>query len=454
MSEKWTEIDQERIYGRLRAMGLHARRMQGDRCVLASLRIDETLPFRSLEGSFEVREIVFSCVDRDRIKCLHPSPFFMLPLLRIADCRDAASIEARIRLGWQTYMTELRSAANWFDKLGAPIETTNRGTLLTLDIAGEGRPNPAHVRQPGHVILPGRGRLSGIVLEDAGDRRFGVAPEIDTAIDLEIAIANRCEELGQRTAERGEQQRRLALQERRHPARLESRRMRRRICLVGPRIAHERSCIDSRRLREYEVDIATTPAEALQIFSRRTPELVIADLNLGRSEGIELIPALRTLVGIEDIPVVLVDSHYRKARLEAIRRAGAVGYLSYPLDVSRIARPLQAALDTPRRRRFTRYPRKLSVTLDGAEESCTTSFVGRGGLLLRTPNGLEPNSLHTFELSLHEIGATIEAEAEALYTVPMVDCLGVGARFRAFTANDESTLIHYIQAIQRSPASP
>jgi len=59
-------------------------------------------------------------------------------------------------------------------------------------------------------------------------------------------------------------------------------------------------------------------------------DLVLAESHLGRFEGVELIPELRTSPGVEEIPVVIVDGELRPERREAARRAGAAGYLVLP----------------------------------------------------------------------------------------------------------------------------
>ena len=61
----------------------------------------------------------------------------------------------------------------------------------------------------------------------------------------------------------------------------------------------------------YEVECAPTARKAIAAFQSTSPELVISDFELGRYEGLELIPSLRMATGIEEIPVVVVDDRPR-----------------------------------------------------------------------------------------------------------------------------------------------
>jgi len=92
-----------------------------------------------------------------------------------------------------------------------------------------------------------------------------------------------------------------------------------------------------------------------------SPELIFVDVSLGRSEGIDLIPSLRNVVGIEEIPVILVDEKRNTSRRGAAQRAGAIGYLTDPIDVSRIASQIEKTITQPKRRRFTRYAQQSAV---------------------------------------------------------------------------------------------
>ena len=434
-------------------MGIDARVMEGGRCVLASLAIDDPA-LESLDGPIEATEIVFATVGRDKIKCLRPRALFTLPLLNVLHCKSAKSMENQIRRAWTTYLIELRSAHNWLEDLGVEASIDREHHLLDFTMAGEDEAIHVKAREPNCVILPSQGPLSGITLQQPDDRQFKVDPATHGAVDLEIAISTRFAELQRMDARLKDESRRRAISGHQRNQRHSGSEPRNpRLLLVGPRLAEERSCIDSLRLRNYEIDIATTHHEALELFSRKSPELVLADVNIGRSEGIELIPALRGLVGIEEIPVVLVDGNPRSARRLAAQRAGAAGYLGYPLDISRIAKRLEQMVNQPRRRRFTRFAQQLSIDIPDLSQRCTSILLGRGGIFFRTEDDLEPETIHACNISLHPIGESLQVEAEVLYNVPITNGSGVGTRFHHFANSNESKLIEFLESLQESPAT-
>jgi DNA-binding NtrC family response regulator len=94
-------------------------------------------------------------------------------------------------------------------------------------------------------------------------------------------------------------------------------------------------------LRNYEVATARTLSEAIHDYGPMSPRLIFVDVSLGRPQGIDLIPSLRNVVGIEEIPVILVDEPRNVSRRGAAQRGGAIDYLSYPIDVPRIASQIE-----------------------------------------------------------------------------------------------------------------
>ena len=75
------------------------------------------------------------------------------------------------------------------------------------------------------------------------------------------------------------------------------------------------------------------PAEAVQLFRRHRPDLVLLDLHMPTTSGIELMAQLRGLVDEEDfVPMVVLTADGEAAvRTEALR-AGADDFLTKPLD--------------------------------------------------------------------------------------------------------------------------
>jgi two-component system chemotaxis response regulator CheY len=448
VSELVDESDQGRVMRRLEAMGVRARLMAGGRCVLASMQ-SSGKPLETLNGSLPFNEFVFSTVGNDKIKCLRPQALFVLPLIPVANCTTAAQLETRIRTTWTAYVKELRSAEDWLRNLGADVSAASTGEILSVSIAGARRSIKVQVNQPRKVILPSSGPLSRISLMRAEDRTLEIDPCIDSAVDLELIVGSRLEELAKLDKRLKEEERRRGMW---NPAAVtataeSTTEQPLRILLVGPKLANEHSCIDSLRLRNYEVLIARNLNEAVGIYNHISPELVLADVNLGRSDGIELIASLRKVVGIEEIPVVLVDGHRREALRTAAKQAGALGYLTYPIEITKISSRLEEIIRRPKRRRFTRYLQRTAVTIHGSNLPATTVAIGRGGMMIRTDSQFSINSIQSCNLSLSTLGKNLDFDAEVLYQRNDSGQHEVGLRFQAMSAQNEENLINYLHCL-------
>ena len=445
---------QEIVRRRLMGMGLDAQPLPGGRALVATLALSPD-PFETPAGGpRRFASVTFATVGDDRIKCLKPTALFHLPFIRIVDCASTAEIETRIRGAWQVRIEALRRGVRWLEKLGAEVEASEDGPVLAFPLGVEDRHSRGRLIESGRIILPGRGPLSGVSLRRAEDRVFPANPSWASALDLELALTTRLEELARLEArlqreERLVQKRELAAPPatpRQRPAR---------ILVVGPRLAGDRSLLESLRLRAYELVAVRTAQEALKAFETTSPELVLAETHLGRLEGIELIPSLRGIPGIEEVPVVLVDDRLRPERREASRRAGAAGYLVGPIEVAKIAAGIASLVRQPKRRRFKRYPERLSVRNARGEASFLTGDVGRGGMFLWTDRELPLESLERYSITLPVIGESLGVEAEVMHrcSVPGSGRRGAGLRFHGFDADGEARWIRYLRSLEHAPTA-
>lgn len=448
------EATQETVIRRLTGMGLDVEPMPGGRCVLARMRLQRNL-FETTTHPIRIEEVTLASIGTDGAKCVAPRALFQLPIMRIRDCRDATAIEARIHLTWQRHISQLEDVERWLLSIGKGSLTEEDRSVVGFSLEGEADDVRARMIDPHRVILPARGPLSGIAIRRADDRILAVDRSVESGVELEIQIHNRLEELARLDSRLAQQNRREALDEEAAVGLSPESERRPTVLVVGPRATRERTCIESLRLRGYRVETAPGEREAIATFDRCSPELVLADVGLGRSEGIDLIQSLRQVPGIEEVPVILIDDRKRDDRREAARRMGAAGYLVYPIDVARIAERLSKIVQSPRRRRFTRYPRRLPVQIPGRSEPLLTDSIGRGGMFLATEDELPTDFLPGCQLGLPEIGTHLQVEAEVLYRAHAGSQArpGVGVRFHAFPNEDEPVLIEYLRSFHpRVPA--
>ena len=95
------------------------------------------------------------------------------------------------------------------------------------------------------------------------------------------------------------------------------------------------------RVREYEVHVAATGAEALKVASRYPPDLVILDLSLPDLDGVEVIQGLR---GWTNAPVIVLSGRADSTdKVEALD-AGADDYITKPFGVEELLARMRAAV--------------------------------------------------------------------------------------------------------------
>jgi two-component system, OmpR family, KDP operon response regulator KdpE len=95
------------------------------------------------------------------------------------------------------------------------------------------------------------------------------------------------------------------------------------------------------RVREYEVHVASTGAEALEVAGRYPPDLVILDLGLPDLDGVEVIEGLR---GWTKAPIIVLSGRADSVdKVEALD-AGADDYITKPFGVEELLARMRAAV--------------------------------------------------------------------------------------------------------------
>ncbi len=95
------------------------------------------------------------------------------------------------------------------------------------------------------------------------------------------------------------------------------------------------------RVRDYDVHVAATGAEALEVASRYPPDLVILDLGLPDLDGVEVIQGLR---GWTKAPIIVLSGRADSIdKVEALD-AGADDYITKPFGVEELLARMRAAV--------------------------------------------------------------------------------------------------------------
>jgi two-component system cell cycle response regulator DivK len=82
----------------------------------------------------------------------------------------------------------------------------------------------------------------------------------------------------------------------------------------------------------YEVWSAADLKSSYEIFSKRVPDAVLLDINLGKDDGLDLLAWMRQKPETRKIPVIAVTAHALVAEQERILEAGCGACLAKPID--------------------------------------------------------------------------------------------------------------------------
>jgi len=190
---------------------------------------------------------------------------------------------------------------------------------------------------------------------------------------------------------------------------------------------------------------------ALRMFDERRPDLVVLDINLGASSGLEVLKDLRRRSQLPVIMLTALDSEEDKVRgLES----GADDYLTKPFSHRELIARIRAQLrrsgqEWPVRRAPETHLQVGSITLDLAEHSVTKSgqpvsltvtefrllhclmsnagtVVSTGTLLKQVWGYNDPGGSDVVRVTVHRLRRKLEqdpARPQLLHTIP-----GVGVR--------------------------
>ena len=94
----------------------------------------------------------------------------------------------------------------------------------------------------------------------------------------------------------------------------------------------------------YEVWSAADLKASYEVFSKRIPDAVLLDINLGKDDGLDLLVWMRQKPETGEIPVIAVTAHALVAEQERILKAGCKACLSKPIDFIRLREELDRLL--------------------------------------------------------------------------------------------------------------
>ena len=95
------------------------------------------------------------------------------------------------------------------------------------------------------------------------------------------------------------------------------------------------------RARGYDVDLAQTGEEGLELAAHHHPDVVVLDLGLPGIDGVEVIQGLR---GWSQVPVIVLSVREAESDKVAALDAGADDFVTKPFGMDELLARLRAAL--------------------------------------------------------------------------------------------------------------
>jgi len=114
-----------------------------------------------------------------------------------------------------------------------------------------------------------------------------------------------------------------------------------RVLVVDDEAPIQRALSVNLRARGYEVDLAGTGEQALQLAASHHPDVVILDLGLPGIDGIEVIHGLR---GWTNVPIIVLSARGAEHDKVTALDAGADDYVSKPFGMDELLARLRAAV--------------------------------------------------------------------------------------------------------------
>jgi CheY-like chemotaxis protein len=102
--------------------------------------------------------------------------------------------------------------------------------------------------------------------------------------------------------------------------------------------------------RGYQIRVAASAREALEVLETFHPRLILMDLQLPGMDGLSLTRQLKAAPATRDITIVALTAYAMKGDAERAREAGCDGYITKPIDTRTLPATLAGYLEQSRQR--------------------------------------------------------------------------------------------------------
>jgi CheY-like chemotaxis protein len=86
----------------------------------------------------------------------------------------------------------------------------------------------------------------------------------------------------------------------------------------------------------YRVVQACNGAEAIEVAQAEFPDLILMDLSMPKLDGFAAIHRIRRLLGLRDVPVIILSAHTAREIQNDARAAGCCEFMTKPVDLAKL----------------------------------------------------------------------------------------------------------------------
>lgn len=168
------------------------------------------------------------------------------------------------------------------------------------------------------------------------------------------------------------------------------------VLVVDDEAPIQRALSANLKVRDYDVLLASTGEQALQLAARHHPDVVILDLGLPGIDGIEVVRGLR---GWTSVPIIILSARGSEQDKVIALDAGADDYVSKPFGMAELLARLGAAL----RRSSPATESPMIATEDFSIDLAARRVTGRDGEAIR----LTPTEWGVLEVLVRNAGRLV-----------------------------------------------
>jgi len=213
---------------------------------------------------------------------------------------------------------------------------------------------------------------------------------------------------------------------------------------------------------EYDVYVSGSAEDALDIMANALPTLVIADVQLPRMNGADLLKRIKQEPMSAPIPVILLTSITDPRTEELCLAYGCASFLKKPVEPERLYYAVQHASEAAPRS-YVRLKTFMRAEVGGRPASVgprdpeMITALSENGCYIRTLTPRAVNSVHSVEFMVER--NPIKARAEVLYAFEMhkgpFKEPGMGMKFVEMSSGDRTLISGFIkEQLTRDIACP